>query len=103
MADFFWLIVPRRKWTFSMPIPHGSDYRHIVKIIFNSAHKKLWFAYVYRNISGARAWKIVQYILNSWKIVQSQLRTRLIFEIARLTANFVKFVRVGAIFNVLFI
>ena len=58
---------------------------------------------MYRNISGTRAWKIVQYILNSWKIVQSQLRTRLIFEIARLTANFVKFVCVGAIFNVLFI
>jgi hypothetical protein len=28
MADVYWLIVPRRKWTFSMPIPHGSDHRH---------------------------------------------------------------------------
>jgi hypothetical protein len=103
MADVYWLIVPRRKWTFSMPIPDGSDHRHSQNSFQFAARKKLRFPYVYSDISCARAWKIAIYFkfmqASAWKIAQSQLRARLIFEIARLTANFLKFARLGAHFE----
>jgi hypothetical protein len=53
MADVYWLIVPRGKLTFSMPIPHGSDHRHSQNY-FQYARKTLRFPYMYRIISRAR-------------------------------------------------